>query len=791
MGLRSTIRTLLCTRWFTVAAALTFALGIGLNLAVFSIVDRMLFRPLPYGDADRLVLLRVCDRKGECYGAFPSILAFEARERLRAFGGVAVGGRSTAVRVSANPDDPPIRFNGASANLLRVLRVQPILGRDFGDGDVDGSQRVALLAHDTWRTRFGADPQVPGRTLGTGASAVTIVGVLPPDFIPPTWTTMDARTDGLLLETKGWAAVTRGGSLAAPIARLAEGVSLDAARAEVQALIHSLASELRRNGELPLIRVDRLQDSLFSRFTRNAWLIVAAAAVLLALACANLANLMLARGRSREHVMAVHAALGAGRRRLIAMAVAESVVICLAGVAVAFVALAIGVKWLLAITPPLFARYAAGTADPRVLGFAVATVLVCSVFTAVLPAWRASRVDVLSLLQRGSPSARRSPRSTGGRFLILVEAALGVVLVLGGFIAVSSYRNLDGEDLGFNPRHLFTVGVRGAGPVASSTHEARLSAYKRLIEVLGTAPGVRSVAGADRFVGDIPQRALSSNAAIAGGRFLVDASYFDTLQTPILAGRVFTAREVQDGAGVAVLNASAARVLFPGEPPSSIAGRSLALDPETPRLIVGIVADAKPRGRAAEPALFLPLGAFESQYSDAIVRLHGSGPAALALIRQTVQDALGPSASVSIRPATIDMDVVLDDPRFRAVVLGVLSLAALLLAAVGLYAVCSFDVAMRRYELGVRLAIGATGRDIQRHVLIGACRPVVVGIAIGLAAAYWIERYVQSFMYGVQPRDPALYAVVSAVLLATALLAGWLPASRAARLDPAEVLRTR
>lgn len=394
--IRYALRSLLRARWFTVAAVLTFALGIGVNVAVFSTVDRILLRPLPYGSVDELVMLRACSRDGaddRCFGGFPSVVAFEGRARLSTIDGIAVAAMPSAVSITRTPgEEPPLRLSGVSANLLHVLRVRPVLGRDFSDDDHTQKRRVALLSHETWERRFGGQRDVITRTIGSGPTPIHIIGVLPAGFVPPTWTAPDPAWDGLILDYAGWAAIRPEGMITVPVARLAPGATLASARAEVEALVRALEPQLRgRDGNVPAVRVDPVQSTLFSRFRANAWLILAAAFVLLLLACANLANLLLARGRSREYDAAIHASLGADPGRLIGSALLESLIVCGAGAAIALGVVTMTSKALAAVLPPLLARYAVDATEPRVLVATLVVALACAIAAGVLPAWAARR----------------------------------------------------------------------------------------------------------------------------------------------------------------------------------------------------------------------------------------------------------------------------------------------------------------------------------------------------------------------------------------------------------------
>jgi len=518
---------------------------------------------------------------------------------------------------------------------------------------------------------------------------------------------------------------------------------------------------------------------------------VLAALVLLLLGCANLANLLLARGRSREYTLAVHVALGAGPGRLIAMALIESVAICVAGAGIAVAAVAITSQTLLTIVPPLFVRYAAGIVDLRVLGVTLLAALACATAAAVVPAVRLSRVDVLGILPRGTSVSRRS-RSAGARALLVLEAAIGTALVLSGIVVFKSFTNVAYEDLGYQPENLYMVSVRG-GERPPSDAGVRATRYRSLLEALAALPGVQAAAGADSTVasGQAPMRLISKDRSVRGGRFQVTANYFETIGTQLVAGRAFMATEVEQRSPVAILSVSASRHYFPGAEAAQVIGRSLSIDGAPPVSVVGVVPDFKQRyGQEGRAALFLPLGAEPSNYPAAVVKMQPAAKPQLALWQERLTTQLGYPAMPTVTAMPRSLDTALQDPRFRAVLFGVLSLSALLLAAVGLYAVSSFEVAMRRREIGVRMALGAARGQIQLMVIRDACRPVLVGIGVGMTAAFWWERLLGDFMYGVEPRAPGTYLTVLAVLLGTAVLTALLPARRAAALDPVAVLRS-
>jgi predicted permease len=782
-------RTLVRNRAFTAVAVLTFAIGIGLNVAVFSLLDRVLFRTLPYGAPQDLVLIRECGADGECSGTIPSRIAYEG-QRLASFEGFASAGFASPYSVTREGDDtPPLRFIGVTPNVLRVLRVSPVRGRDFTDADVSSKRAVALISHESWQRRFGGSEDVIGRDVWSRAGPTTIVGILPAGFIPPAANAHDPLWEGLVLATS-FVEIAPTGRIMPPTARLRPGVTLEQARSEVATLVAALEPQLRAPGQsaASIIRVDPLQQTLFARFRSNFLLIVGTTLLLLVLACANLSTLLLAHGRTREREAAITAALGAGQMRLLGQALWTAGLICLAGSTVALAAVFATSRALAVSLPPLVARYATDVSDRRVLTVSLLIAVMCALVAGAMPALRTGRVDLLSVLHR-VPQSSRHARLRGGGSLLAVETAIGVLLVLGALLMLRSFNRLAADDLGFTPEGLYTV----AFPLRGATPEQHLALYRQSLEALATVPGIAAVGGADSPAGtpNAPMRGFSNDRNVRGGRFEVSADYFEAIGAPLLAGRAFTEAEERGRAHVAVLSRAGARMVWPQLPLDQVVGMALPLPGEAPFRVVGVVPDLKRSyGQdAVDPALFVPLGTGPSRFGAASVRVTPGESIDLAVVRRRLTERIGPT-SITVTPAVTVLPG-LQDPRLRAIILVTLAVAALLLAATGLYAVAAFDVRERQYEMGVRLSFGATARDIQRMVVAQACRPVAAGIFVGLAAAYASVTLVQQFLYQVEPRDPWMYATVAAILIATGVVAAWFPAWRAGRLDPSVVLRAQ
>jgi predicted permease len=628
---------------------------------------------------------------------------------------------------------------------------------------------------------------VLGRTLWLNGKSVSLLGVLPHGFIPPTGSSMDPDWAGLVVAYDPWSNIREGsGRVLVPFARLRPGATIEAARAEVVAVGRSAASAGQSLG-IPAewLRVDGIEQTLFARFRSHLWLIVLAAGFVLLIACANLASLLVVRGRSREQVTAVRAALGATRSRLAATAMIESLLVALGGSVVALMALAFASRALAAALPPVFARYAVGAGDPRVVIFSIGAAAVCAMVTGLAPVWKMRRLEFLALLRTGSRTGRET-RARGGRGLLALEAALGAVLVLGSVLTLRSFAELTHDDLGFAPDGLYVL-------TASLPRNQQLERHRQVLDVLRNAPSIASIGGADHVpaTSEAPVRGFKTERG-SGARIQITSGYFETLQTPIAAGRTFTENEVAARAPVAMVSRMAAGLLFPDTRPETVIGRTWQAAGEPARLIVGVVDDLKnqygdPRMQAS---VFLPAGTDPSQWVRFVLRARPGVTIAAHQIEEALRSRVG-AVRVTLKYVPTALDPGLVDSRFRAVLFSALALTGLLLAAIGLYSVTSYEVATRRYEMGVRLMLGAAPRDLQQLTLRNACAPVILGATAGLFGAFWMAVLAKSFLYRVDGRDPVAYAVVAVVLVAAAVMAAWLPARRAARTDPAEVLRAQ
>jgi putative ABC transport system permease protein len=791
------LRTLARAPGFGAAAIATFALGIGANIAVLAVVDRMMFRPLPYGEADRLVHLHNGRRSGvaipETY--LPALLTATVRARTQTLEDISVA-KGNQSPLAFEGQTRPLVLDAVSANLLRVLRVRPIAGRDFVAEDASSESResVILLTDEAWQRRFGRSPEVLTRVSLERGSRIRVVGILPRGFLSPA-STFPGQIDGIRLER--WDDTDPAEMGPSAIGRLRPGATLSQAGAEVAVLLKGLAQEHRDSGLFrSAVTVQPARHGLFFAFRPYVWLVLTGVSAVFLIGCVNLATLLLARGRSREHVAAIQAALGASRSRILRASLAESVVVCAIGALIASVACYWTFDAILALTPAPLRGVAASPLDGRLVITTVVTALSTALLAGSPPAIRASSVDVLKGLARDS-------RSTGGRLrgsatLLAVEAAFGVLLVAGAATTVRSFLGLQFKNPGYEARDLYETGVNHGFRSGDTRH--RPERVQGALDLIRSAPGV-AAAGA---VSVMPVgHSVSSRDSFwrargtTGMRLGVSGAFFAATGTPILAGREFSDDEVNQSAPVAIVNTSGVSRLWPGSQPVEVIGRSV-ITADGPRTVVGVVADwhSLP-GYPLLAGLFVPITAPEialpsSAFTAAIRMAPGRQldvPEVDARLQARLDDTprgnrLRLSAVAGFLPPH------LQTPRFQAFLFGAIALIGLLLTAVGLYAVAAFDVAQRRFELGVRLTMGATAADIRQLVIRRALRPVLIGSAAGLVATWWAARYIQGFLFEVDAHDPWTLGLVALVLIITAVVAVWLPARRAARTDPTAVLRT-
>jgi putative ABC transport system permease protein len=801
MDLKYAARSLAKRPSFAAVVLTTIALGIGAATAIFSIVEGILLRPLPFPSPDRLVYANETDGGGRMSFAWPNYEDY--RDRAQSFEAIACH-QGNAFNVVG--DGNPRRVNGrlVCAPFFDVLGVAMQRGRTFTAADDDaGATPVAIVSDTFWRRDLAADPNVLGRTLRTTEKTFTIVGVLPPGF-------RFSRPEDIfvphgLTRTRASGIFDRGNHFGInAVARLKPGVDVAQADAEAKRIMEDLRraypnTNARTGGQVLMLR-DRLVEDVENTLV----VLMGAVGFLLLLACVNVANLLVARGAARQHELAIRTALGGSRWRLVRQLLAESTLLSSLGGALG-VAIAFGLlKVLIAFAPEGVPRIEEVSINRVSLLFAIAAAGACGLVFGVFPALQVSGRAGRNLLARASrTSAAVAPRRTR-RALMVVEVALALILLVGCGLMARTMAHLYGVDPGFRPDHLLTARVVLSGD-AWNDPPRRAAFFEQLVPRLEQIPGVTRAAmtlslpidgsnwGSVFIVRDkpVPPRPELPSSAFSP----VTAGYFQTMGMRLKAGREFDARDTAQAEKVVVVNETLARRMWPGE---DAVGKYVKQGwPETPeefapwRRVVGVVGDVKLNGvdRDAPMQVFLPNPQNPAR-SMAIVLRTSVDPASIGQNVQAAVHAVEKELPVvRVMPMTQLMSEALARQRLSTVILGVFAVVAILLAAVGLYGVVSHGVTERTREIGVRMALGAERGRVMRLFVTHGVITASAGIVIGLAGAYALSRWLETLLFEVKPTDPATFAVVALLLLVVAAFACYIPARRAARIDPLLALR--
>jgi putative ABC transport system permease protein len=788
--LRYAVRSLVRSRWFALGAVLTFALGIGVNVAVFSAVDRMLFRKMPFDRPDDLYVFgEFAEGAQRPYGTVGAQYLVAARQLPAVENVSTTSWNSRGFWLTPDPDDGvAIRLALVSYSHLATLGVHPAIGRDFTEEDVIAKRNVTLISDQIWRARFSTRPDIIGQALFSGDTRAEIIGVLPKDFINGS-TSFDPKTDGLTLDSDLFRSSAPRERRTPGIIRLKAGASPSVAAAQFDAMSSRLLKEEVRpaNVRRTEFRLVPLRKLMFGDYGPYMLLIVGAASLVFLVACANLSSLMLVRGRDREHQFAIQRALGASSARMMQTAMMESACLAIAGASVAALFMVVAGRGLDQWMPPIFSRFATGLADWRVIAALALLASVGTVVAGLVPARRAARADVVHAMSVGT--SRGASRRAGGRWILVVESAVCLVLVSGAAVSARSLVGLLHVDLGLRVDGLFTINAYQSaipGDVA-----ATLERYRALGDVIRQTPGISSVGGINESPLDnsIPEL-ITEELRGRGLRYRAEAEFFGTVGARVLAGRAYTADEVRSRARVGVVTESAVKLLWSDASVTDAVGRSVRSGNDAPIAVVGVVADMRASPLAdIRPSLFIPPDGPGFRFMEFHVRTTDGRKPSLVDIRQRLKNAGLSPAQLSITDVRAVLSRGLTASRFQTVLFGSFGIVALALAAIGLYAVASFEVSRRQREIGVRLALGADRADVTRMVIVDAVKPVVIGAVIGLGLAYWAGQFLQAFVIRVDARDPGTLGAVVAVLLTATGLAAWFPARRAARTDPATVLR--
>jgi predicted permease len=801
-NVRYALRQIVKAPAFTAVTVLTLMLGIGATTAIFSVVDGILFRPLPFPEPDQLTVVWAdMTRAGgpvDEWMNFPNYADLKERTRTLQAVGAWDGGPITLTG-RGEPEEIAVGVV-TYGTLSEVLRVAPALGRGFSpDDDRPGAPGTVILADGFWRRAFGADPTVVGTSLTLNDEPYTVLGVLPADFEAPFMPKADAWMP--MRQNAADNQCGRGGACLHAVARRADGVTLDAARREADDIARQLEAEYPEANANVGITLRSLQADMVSGSRTGLLVLLGAVGFVLLIACVNVANLLLARATARGSELAVRSALGAGRGRLIEQLLTESAVLALLGGGLGLALAYLGTDLLVSIAPAGTPRIEGVGVNGRVLGFAVGVTLLAGLLFGLVPSLRSVRGDLVGGLRDGGRGGSGGVSGMRVRStLVAAQVALALVLLVGAGLLVRSFRNLRAEDLGFRPDGVITLQLS----LPASRYpdaDARRGFLHTAEERLGALPGVDAVGSTSwlpltGFGSDTgfnlegrPLPPPGQNQAVWFRR--VTPGYPTTMGMRLISGRWLSAADDENAPLVVVINDGMARRFFPDE--SALGHRINLGDPSNPRWreIVGVAAEARYFGIRDESrdALYLPYD--QAPSSSVFVTLHASrGTSALAGEIRAVVSELDPSLAVAgIEPMDDLVTGGLGPERFVTMLLGLFALVALVLAVVGLYGVVTYGVSQRLREMGVRLALGAEGGDIRDLVLRQSLTLVGVGLTVGVVVGLSLTGLMDNLLFGVSATDPWTYGVVSVLLGLVAVAASALPARRAARVDPMRVLR--
>jgi putative ABC transport system permease protein len=798
---------------FTAVALFMIALGVGASTAIFSVVNDVLLRRLPYQFGDRAVLVwNSGGPTGQSRTAVAAAEFADLRESPGVFDRVAAASFQPANLVGgcAGPGCEPENVNAyaVSPNLFDLLGALPQVGRPFNETDgADSAEKVVLLSDALWRRRFGADPSIVGRTIELGARVRTIIGVMPPDIRFPDAPLEGFRERADLWVPYGWEqarAQGRGNQVLMVLGRVRPGVPLRRAQADIDALADRFRAaypdRYMRPGNHWRMATISLRDQMVGGVRPELLVLLGAVSLVLLIACANVANLMLARGRTRQRELAIRSALGAGRARLIRQLLVEVALIAGIGGTLGVLLAVAGVRALVSLDPTAVPHLAGPSVDAAVLAFAAAITLVTGLLVGLGPALRQSRIDPQAALAENPRGTSANPlRRPLRSLLVAAEVAMALVVLVGAGLLVRSFAAMTRIDVGFDPSR--TLVLQLTLPRARYDSAAKLLAfYQALTERLAALPGASQVSAVypmpmmgDGWSGSFDVEGLAANPGQPEPHAeyaVVLPRYFRTMGIPLMSGREFTADDVAGTPKVIIVDEDLARRYWPGEP---AVGKRLNPNgkPGDWGTVVGVVKHVRNEGpkAAGEPQIYQPV----AQRMEAIlyfaVRTTGdpatlAGPARAAV---TALDAGLPVGKLGTLPDLVAARFARE--RFTLLLFLIFGGVALTLAGVGLYGVMAFLVSQRRREIGVRLALGGQPGHVLRRVLAEGVTMAAGGLALGLACAIPLSRVLKDMLVGVTSTDPATYAAIGALLLAVAFVASYVPARRATRVNPVEVLR--
>jgi putative ABC transport system permease protein len=792
--IRYGLRALRKSPGFTAIAVLTLALGIGANTALFSVVDAVLIRPLPFKNPSRLVWAwGNCSLCSQAAVSPSDFLDYRTQNQSFERYGAMAGGDSL-FNLAGN--DKPIQIKGSmvTAGFFDALGIQPRYGRVFGLSDEKTTDpEVVILSRHLWQDRFGGDPNVIGKSITLDGKSRTVVGVLASDIPLLTqadlWFPAPFQNSGMQ---------TRRSHFLRPIGLLRHGVTISQAQAELDTIAARLAEQYPDTNTGWGLKLESLQDVLVGNVRPALLVLLAVVGFVLLIACANVASLVLARNTARRREIAIRTALGAGRSRLIRQLLTESLLLALAGGAAGIFLANAGVGVLKQLDPQSLPRLDEVSVSDAVLAFTFGIAVFTGILFGLAPAFKASRRDLTQSLKEGGASGDSRAKHRAHNALVIAEVALSVVVLIASGLLLNSFWRLMRVQLGFDPANVLTTEVSLVSPRYDDVQK-RESFFRGLEDRIQSSPGVKSAG----FISELPfsgeaddtfffiaehPPANSNDNGDADIR-VIDGDYFGAMRIPLLSGRAFDRQDSSESRKVVIVNEPFVKKYFPGENPIGKHLRIFEGRPEfTPREIVGIVGGNKHFAlqEAFRPEMFTP-GSFMKM--NAVVRSAGDPGMLANAVRQAVRGIDSDEATSAFR--TMD-DVVWTSAagdRFNTLLLGAFAAIALLLTAAGIFGLLSYLVTQRTREIGLRIALGAQRTDVLRVIVGHGLRLALLGLCIGVVGAFVVTRWMSSVLFDVKPTDPLTFVIVAVVLGTVAFLASYIPARRAMRVDPMVALR--
>ena len=798
------LRTLRRSPGFTMVAVFTLALGIGSTATIFSVVNAVLLEPLPYAEPTRLVALKETrPLAGGTTGQRVNVPVsagsfFDWRKQAPSLEQVAAV-VTLDLTYAGGTESEQIGAAAVSANFLPMLGVAPMLGRNFQpEEERPNAGSVVLLGHGFWQRRFAGDPSAIGQALTLDGRRFTIIGVMPPSFdgAGSAGLTRNAARELLIPLTLVEAGASRAANFFDVFARLKSGATLTTAQTQIDAIMQRLEKESPETNAGRGGKVLSLTEAIFGDVQSTLWLLLGAVVLVLLIACLNVANLLFARATLRRAETAMRAALGASRRRLIQQFFTESLVLTCAGCAAGLMLAWASLQTFMSILPSNVPRMDSVAIDGRVLAFTLLISLLTGMTFGLAPAWQGAQTDLNATLKAGSRS------NSGGRgrartrnALVVTQVALSLVLLMGAGLLLSSFVALRGVDPGFDPRNVISLRVN-LSQENYGTSEKRSAYYERLLTEVKSIPGVESAAVVfpvpfASFISNqsfrVPGRPIDPAEQLSAQYNVVSPDYFRALRIRITQGRAFTERDRIGSPPVAVVNETLAQRIWPGESPL---GKRLALGGDESE-VVGVFADIKQRQLDSEPRLQICVPVLQQPMRSMFLAARGSSEATMLLpaIRQRMAalDAELPLSDIALLEERVAGSI--RRQRFAMLLLAIFAGTALALAAVGLYGVMSYLVAQRTREFGLRMALGAQLRDMLKLIVGHGMKLVLAGLVLGVAGALALTKVLAGMLFNVRASDPVTFVAVCTLLAAVGAMACYLPARRAAKVDPMVALR--